>query len=202
MRRDVRILLVGDGKFLMPPHSKYSQLIANYIIEGVGKSTIVTSLIKESFVVQVSLIHKRVRQPFYRLIQVQHIVPEVTIPPEVTPENVTTYIVDSGCTSQFTPLWGGLYNALTGDPEDKPHLESEIRKAHVICVVYSIDNANSFDRIPTYWLPYFRQLGVNVPVILIGNKIDLRGGEVTNESLEDEIVPIMNEFKVFPIIFS
>jgi mitochondrial Rho GTPase 1 len=40
---------------------------------------------------------------------------------------------------------------------------------------------------------------VNVPVILIGNKIDLRGGEVTNEALEEEIVPIMNEFKVFPI---
>ncbi|OCH84908.1 mitochondrial Rho 1 [Obba rivulosa] len=141
MRRDVRILLVGD--------------------EGVGKSTIVTSLIKESFVAHV-----------------QHVVPEVTIPPEVTPENVTTYIVDSGC---------GL--------QDRPHLESEIRKAHVICVVYSIDNPNSFDRIPTYWLPYFRQLGVNVPVILVGNKIDLRGGEVTNEALEDEIIPIMNEFK-------
>ncbi|KAI0731923.1 mitochondrial Rho 1 [Fomitopsis betulina] len=141
MRRDVRILLVGD--------------------EGVGKSTIVTSLIKESFVAHV-----------------QHIVPEVTIPPEVTPENVTTYIVDSG-----------------SGPQDRPHLESEIRKAHVICVVYSIDNPNSFDRIPTYWLPYFRQLGVNVPVILVGNKIDLRGGEVTNEALEEEIIPIMNEFK-------
>ncbi|KAF8903139.1 P-loop containing nucleoside triphosphate hydrolase protein [Gymnopilus junonius] len=141
MRRDVRILLVGD--------------------EGVGKSTIVTSLIKESFVAHV-----------------QHIVPEVTIPPEVTPENVTTYIVDSGA-----------------GPQDRAHLESEIRKAHVICVVYSIDNPGSFDRIPTYWLPHFRQLGVNVPVILVGNKIDLRGGEVTNEALEDEIVPIMNEFK-------
>ncbi|KAF7985581.1 hypothetical protein HWV62_3865 [Athelia sp. TMB] len=141
MRRDVRILLVGD--------------------EGVGKSTIVTSLIKESFVAHV-----------------QHVVPEVTIPPEVTPENVTTYIVDSGA-----------------GPQDRLHLESEIRKAHVICVVYSIDNPNSFDRIPTYWLPLFRQLGVNVPVILVGNKIDLRGGEVTNEALEDEIVPIMNEFK-------
>ncbi len=33
-------------------------------------------------------------------------------------------------------------------------------------------------------------------MILVGNKIDLRGGEVTNEALEDEIVPIMNEFKV------
>lgn len=47
------------------------------------------------------------------------------------------------------------------------HLESEIRKAHVICVVYSIDNPNSFDRIPTYWLPHFRQLGVNVSVFFI-----------------------------------
>ncbi|KAJ3532773.1 hypothetical protein NM688_g7374 [Phlebia brevispora] len=141
MRRDVRILLVGD--------------------EGVGKSTIITSLIKESYVPHV-----------------QHVVPEVTIPPEVTPENITTYIVDSGCT-----------------PQDRPHLESEIRKAHVICVVYAIDNPNSFDRIPTYWLPYFRQLGVNVPVILVGNKIDLRGGEVTNEALEGEVLPIMSEFK-------
>ncbi|KAF7298934.1 hypothetical protein MIND_00841400 [Mycena indigotica] len=141
MRRDVRILLVGD--------------------EGVGKSTIVTSLIKESYVAHV-----------------QHRIPEVTIPPEVTPENVTTYIVDSGA-----------------GPEDRAHLESELRKAHVICVVYSIDNPNSFDRIPTYWLPHIRQLGVNVPVILVGNKIDLRGDDATNEALEEEIMPIMGEFK-------
>ena len=30
----------------------------------------------------------------------------------------------------------------------------------------------------------------------MGNKIDLRGGEVTNEALEEEIIPIMTEFKV------
>ena len=41
-----------------------------------------------------------------------------------------------------------------------------------------------------------RYLQHQVPVILVGNKIDLRGGEVTNEALEDEILPIMNEFKV------
>lgn len=33
-------------------------------------------------------------------------------------------------------------------------------------------------------------------MILVGNKIDLRGGHVTNQALEDEILPIMNEFKV------
>ncbi|GAA5913928.1 hypothetical protein JCM6882_004399, partial [Rhodosporidiobolus microsporus] len=59
----------------------------------------------------------------------------------------------------------------------------------------SIDNPNSFDRVPTYWLPTIRSLGVNVPVILIGNKIDLREGAVTNQALEDEIVPIMQEYK-------
>lgn len=37
-----------------------------------------------------------------------------------------------------------------------------------------------------------------MPVILVGNKIDLRGGEVTNQGLEDEIAPIMREFKVCP----
>lgn len=93
-------------------------------------------------------------------------------------------------------LLSTLLTHLTAGPHDRIHLESEIRKAHVICIVYSIDNPNSFDRIPTYWLPHFRQLGVNVPVILVGNKIDLRGGEVTNEALEEEIIPIMNEFKV------
>ncbi|KIM28732.1 hypothetical protein M408DRAFT_329191 [Serendipita vermifera MAFF 305830] len=163
MRRDVRIVLVGD--------------------DGVGKSTIVTSLIKESFIPNV-----------------QHIVPEVTIPPEVTPEKVTTYIVDTG-----------------SKPDDRPHLESEARKAHVLCIVYAIDNPHSFNRIPTYWLPYIRSLGVNIPVILVGNKIDLRTSHpashhshhphpnhassnpnrvsLTNQSLEEEIEPIMREFK-------
>ena len=92
-------------------------------------------------------------------------------------------------------------------------MESEARKAHVICVVYAIDDPHSFSRILTYWLPYFRNLGVNVsdlyqskqtqsnprgqvPVILVGNKIDLRGGVVTNDALKEEITPIMNDFKV------
>ena len=32
-------------------------------------------------------------------------------------------------------------------------------------------------------------------MILIGNKIDLRQGQVTNQALEEEILPIMQEFK-------
>ncbi|RXK38758.1 mitochondrial Rho GTPase 1 [Tremella mesenterica] len=141
-RRDlVRIVLVGD--------------------DGVGKSSIITSLIKESFV-----------------SNVPHVVPEVTIPPEVTPENVTTSIVDT-----------------SANPRSRPHLLSQLTRAHVICLVYSISEPSSFDRVAEFWLPLFRREGINVPVILVGNKIDLRGGTVTNQGLEDEIAPIMREFK-------
>ncbi|KAJ3021068.1 UNVERIFIED_CONTAM: ERMES complex Ca(2+)-binding regulatory GTPase gem1 [Siphonaria sp. JEL0065] len=141
MINKVRVLLVGD------PH--------------VGKSTIITSLIKEAFVANI-----------------QHVVPEVTIPPEWTREKVTTRIVDS-----------------SARPENKDQLEAEIRKADVICIVYAVNDMDSFNRVPEFWLPYIRKLGRNVPVVLVGNKIDLRGKDITNESLEAQITPIMNEFK-------
>ncbi|GAA5932845.1 hypothetical protein JCM3775_002254 [Rhodotorula graminis] len=131
--------------------------------EGAGKSSIISALIKEAFV---------------RLAP-RTVLPEVTIPPSVTPgHDVTTVIVDT-----------------SPRPEDRNHLVNEIRKAHVVGIVYAVDNPNSFDRVPTYWLPTIRSLGVNVPVVLIGNKIDLREGQVTNQALEDEIVPIMQEYK-------
>lgn len=79
--------------------------------------------------------------------------------------------------------------------EHRNNLEAELRRANVICIVYSISAPSSFDRIPTYWLPYIRSLGINVPVILVGNKIDLRSGDVTNAALEDELAPVMAEFK-------
>jgi len=142
MGRDVRILLVGDDQ--------------------IGKSTLVTSLIKETFVPNI-----------------QHVVPEVTIPPEVTGDNVTTYIVDSSARM-----------------ENRVQLEAEIRKADVICIVYAVNVPETFERIPSFWLPYIRSLGRNVPVVLVGNKIDLRGKDnLTNERLKTEVMPIMDEFK-------
>ncbi|KAI9244890.1 EF hand associated-domain-containing protein [Sporodiniella umbellata] len=73
-------------------------------------------------------------------------------------------------------------------PEDREQTEVEIRKAHVICIIYAIDDSNTFNRLSLYWLPYIRSLGVNVPVVLVGNKIDLRGNDVANQGLEDEEV--------------
>ncbi|KAJ1967482.1 ERMES complex Ca(2+)-binding regulatory GTPase gem1 [Dimargaris xerosporica] len=109
---------------------------------------------------------------------VQQVVPEVTIPPEVTPENVTTHIIDSSVR-----------------PECREQLEIEIRKAHVICIVYAVDNQATFNRIPEFWLPFLRSQGVNVPVLLVGNKADRRTVDRSIPSLSQEIGPIMSEFR-------
>ncbi|KAI8320016.1 mitochondrial Rho GTPase [Martensiomyces pterosporus] len=147
MRDDIRIVLVGD--------------------DGVGKSTLVTALIKETFVVNV-----------------QSVVPEVTIPPEVTPENVTTHIIDTSTKA-----------------EDQEILETELRKANVVCIVYAVDDRSSFQRVHEHWLSMLRLQGINLPVILVGNKVDMRDEDNGhgNTVLEEEVVPIMNEYREIEI---
>ena len=55
MRRDVRILLVGDSALSLCL-GRYAQPTEIMVVAaGVGKSTIVTSLIKESYVAHVSV---------------------------------------------------------------------------------------------------------------------------------------------------
>ncbi|KAJ1847353.1 ERMES complex Ca(2+)-binding regulatory GTPase gem1, partial [Coemansia sp. RSA 2708] len=133
---------------------------------GVGKSTLVTALIKETFVTNV-----------------QAVVPEVTIPPEVTPEKVTAHIIDTSSKS-----------------EDHDVLERELRKANVVCIVYAVDDRNSFQQVHEHWLPYLRQQGINLPVVLAGNKVDMRDEELGAATvLEDEVVPIMNEYREIEI---
>ena len=68
MRKDVRIVLAGDA--------------------GVGKSTLITSLIKEAYIAQV-----------------QKVFPEITLPAEVSPEGVVTKISDTSCEQGGSIAW-------------------------------------------------------------------------------------------------
>ena len=44
-------------------------------------------------------------------------------------------------------------------------------------------------------MPYFRSLGVNVPVVLCANKSDLPSNGGTSQVISEEMLPVMNEFK-------
>lgn len=55
-------------------------------------------------------------------------------------------------------------------------LQEEINKAHVVCIVYAVNDDDSLDRITAHWLPFIREsagLDQRKPVVLVGNKVDL-----------------------------
>lgn len=108
---------------------------------------------------------------------IQAVLPQITLPPSLgTPENVTTTIVDT--------------SAL---PQERANLNKEIRKSNVILLVYS--DHYSYERVALFWMPHFRSLGVNVPVVLCASKSDLSANVETDIVVEDEMLPVMAEFK-------
>ncbi|KAK6329022.1 mitochondrial Rho GTPase 2 [Coregonus clupeaformis] len=138
MKRDVRILLLGEPK--------------------VGKTSLIMSLVGEEFPEHVPLRAE-----------------EITIPADVTPEKVPTHIVDYSETEQTDEV-----------------LREEIIKANVVCVVYDVTQEETIDKIRTKWIPLVNgeaEKGNKVPIILVGNKSDLRSG-----SSMETILPIMNQF--------
>uniref|UniRef100_A0AAR2IXR0 Mitochondrial Rho GTPase n=1 Tax=Pygocentrus nattereri TaxID=42514 RepID=A0AAR2IXR0_PYGNA len=135
MRKDVRILLVGEPK--------------------VGKTSLIMSLVSEEFPDEVPLRAE-----------------EITIPADVTPERVPTHIVDySGRTIWLTQQLS--LRSLTQ------------KRANVICIVYSVNNKKSIEKVGLFLLEQIHQ----VPLILVGNKSDL----VEHSSMET-ILPIMNQY--------
>lgn len=108
---------------------------------GVGKTSLILTLVSEEFPEDVPPKAE-----------------EITIPADVTPEQVPTNIVDFSSAEQT---------------ED--NLVEEIQRASVICVVYAVDDDDSMDRVATYWLPLIREYSPDSrsPVVLVGNKMDL-----------------------------
>jgi Ras family protein T1 len=141
MTQTVRICVVGD--------------------DATGKSSLITSLVKDVFVTS----------------KIQPVLPQITLPPTLgTPDNVTTVIVDT-----------------SAQPSQREALRIEIKKCNVVLLVYS--DHYSYERVALFWLPYFRSLGVNVPVVLCANKSDLPDESSTAQVVEEQMLPVMAEFK-------
>jgi len=146
-RRNVRILLIGE--------------------RGVGKTSLILSLVSEEYAEEVPSKAE-----------------EITIPADVTPEQVPTHIVDYSGTTHLdiryyvlltlTALYRINFIFVAMEQTDD-QLAEEIQKAHVICVVYSVDDEDTLNRTVSYWLPLIRKCSPDnrCPVVLVGNKIDL-----------------------------
>lgn len=83
--------------------------------------------------------------------------------------------------------WNDVYLITAIDQSDDA-LQEEVNKAHVVCVVYSVEDDNSLDRISTYWLPLIRECTSDLtdqrkPVVIVGNKADLIDYSTINVSI-------------------
>ncbi|XP_068153496.1 mitochondrial Rho GTPase isoform X1 [Drosophila tropicalis] len=148
---------------------------------GVGKTSLILSLVSEEYPEEVP---PRAE--------------EITIPANVTPEQVPTNIVDFSSVEQTDEA-----------------LSAEINKAHVVCIVYAVDDDDSLDRITSHWLPLIRATcnaaagssaddsaasadgevaeglpeAVRKPIVLVGNKIDM-----IEYSTIDSVLAIMEDY--------
>ena len=142
--------------FAFPPSKVRILLIGD---KNVGKTSLILSLVSEEFPIDVPARAE-----------------EITIPGDLTPENVPTCIVDYSSAEQ-----------------DDQQLEQELERADAVCIVYSVDDEDSLDSVTEHWLPLLRvSLGEDhkKPVILVGNKVDM-----IDYSTMESVMPIMNDYE-------
>lgn len=125
--------------------------------EGVGKTSIISTIMSESFP----------KNPPKKI-------PPVCMPPDIFLQyrQINTLLLD---TSPDT-------------------VEEEIKKASAVLLVYDVNISETMHRLETYWLPKIADINDSVPVIIVGNKIDIRPSQFNNE-LEGLVTPLVMKFK-------
>jgi GTPase SAR1 family protein len=143
---EIRVLFLGDS--------------------GVGKTSIIHTIVMESFPKNVD-----------RVFQTVTISPELYL----LPNNTNTVLVDSDA-SEIGP--------------GEQQTNNEIERAHVIVLLYEVGHLECMRRLGNYWLKK-RIVTHNpeVPVILCGNKLDLRSHTTEEGELESLLTPNFMEFK-------
>lgn len=102
---------------------------------------------------------------------------DVTIPAELTPDNVPIHISD-----------------FSEQEQSEEDLVQAIKDANVVCVVYTTNDENALERVASKWVPVVRRSqeaqGLAKPMILVANKSDL----VEEQSPLDGVSAIIQEF--------
>lgn len=151
-----------------------------------GKSTLVASLVKAEFVPGL-----------------QGVVPPVTISRDDysakdpnSDQDSDTDKLEWERVARYLPDTTVITDTLASD---HVALNKELKQADVILLVY-LDHY-TYERVSLYWMPMFRALGVNVPVVVCANKSDLlkvAGGKSVapfKQQNSEEFMPLINEFK-------
>ncbi|RCK56058.1 Mitochondrial Rho GTPase 1 [Candida viswanathii] len=187
----IRIVVVGDDE--------------------VGKSSLISSLIKETTVIDRQLHNNNVLPPitisrddYYESIQEYSSINEVPTNTNRRKNNNHHHLhhskkkildfqdVSSEILSRYIP---NITTIIDTSSSDMNTLQQELKRADVIWLVYC--DHYTYERISLHWMPLFRSLGVNLPIILCANKSDLISSKkkFIKSQNSEEFIPLINEFK-------
>ena len=122
--------------------------------------------------------------------------PEISIPADITVDKVHTFIIDTKCILIY--MYGMIYMThfdISVDEDGGQLLEQQLKTADAICLVHAVDNPDSFERLSEFWLPYIQSNAPLTPIVLVGNKIDLRPESESADVVNQQIIPLMNQYK-------
>lgn len=155
--------------------------------EAVGKSSLIATLVKDDFVpnIQGKLAPVSISKDDYDILADTS--PEVDSDTEsITVRSVSQYIPDSTIVVDTVS-------------SDQVALHKELKQADVILLLYS--DHYTYERVSLFWMPMFRALGVNLPIVVCANKCDLvtkppgKHSSSFKQQNKEEFVPLINEFK-------
>ena len=83
--------------------------------------------------------------------------------------------------------------------ENEADIGGKVKSANAILIVYDMSDEQTVASLRTYWLPFVEKYNSKVPIIIVGNKLDL---VIMNPSLSyytrigKILRPLMKEFSV------
>ncbi len=140
--------LVSESGRSLPKRDAIAMVVVGD--SGVGKTSLISSLVSESFTQQIP----SVLQP-------------VIVPSELTTEKIPFAIIDTAAPAVGGSAVSVSNHGLTDDTV------AHLRSADVIVLGVAADQPSSFDRVSGFWLPLFATLSVSAPIVVAINKSDL-----------------------------
>lgn len=117
---------------------------------------------------------------------------------DMFPKNVKKLFKTTTLDSDLFLLETSINTVLVDSSASKAHeqqTDMEIERANVIILVYDVNNFDCIKRLRTFWLPRIVKLNDKVPIILCGNKMDLRSSNNMEGELESHLTPCFMEFR-------
>ncbi|OBA19659.1 mitochondrial Rho GTPase [Metschnikowia bicuspidata var. bicuspidata NRRL YB-4993] len=155
--------------------------------DTVGKSSLIATLVKDEFVanIQGKLSPVSISRDDYAVLGEAN--SDVDTDMEKT---------DMRSVSQYIPDSTVVIDTVSSD---HAALNKELKQADVILLLYS--DHYTYERVLLFWMPMFRALGVNLPIVVCANKCDFmtklpeKPTSSFKQQNKEEFVPLINEFK-------